>query len=234
MTTPITDHASSQPHSVSSNTLSSPFHDRVFRSGAVTSTPEVFRTVLFVCHICGYTCSTSKTLTKHIQRQHSSYHCSVCDFYTDDSESLSVHLQQSHTASLRCSVCGRVSATCKAARQHYFRQHISKGKYRCTIDGCNSSFNTKSDYIRHIERLHKVSETHSSSDSQSFPHQNSSQLTDRVLVTSSHTSEFGRDDRDDDSRRYEPFPVPRSLTLSDSTFQGPSFLGKLKLKDNSG
>ena len=65
LTTPFTSHASRQPQISSTNTLSSPY--RVFRTEAVTSAPEAFHTVLFVCHICRYTCSRSRTLAKHIQ-----------------------------------------------------------------------------------------------------------------------------------------------------------------------
>ena len=103
LTTPVTSHASRQPQISSTNTLSSPFHDRVFRTTAVTSAPEAFHTVLFACHICGFTCSRSRTLAKHIQHQHSSYKCSLCDFRTKDSASLSVHIHKSHTAPFICS-----------------------------------------------------------------------------------------------------------------------------------
>ena len=228
LTTPFTSHTSRQPQISSTNTLSSPFHDRVFRTTAVTSAPEAFHTVLFACHICGFTCSRSRTLAKHIQHQHSSYKCSLCDFRAKDSASLSVHIHKSHTAPFICSVCGHVSTLRKAARQHYLRQHLTKGKFRCPLIGCNASFNTQSNYIRHIQRVHKESETHFPDQNQSSSSTSSSHTTDSTFFTSTQSSDS---DTHDEPHMSEPFPLPPSLTLRDSSYRGPNFLANLKLKD---
>ena len=227
LTKPSTNHATS------SNTLSSPFHDRVFRTAAITSAQKAFHSVLYVCHICGYTCSTSRTLTKHIRHQHSSYKCSLCAFHADDSASLSIHIQQSHAAPLKCSVCRHVSTTRKAAKQHYLRQHITKGRFRCTVDGCNSSFSTRYNYNRHMKRVHKQSNTRSTNDNHSTSSPNTSQTTNSGFLSSTQSSESDIHAIHNQLHSSEPFPLPPSLCLRDPSVPGPSFLAKLTFKDKN-
>ena len=198
------------------------------RTTDITSASRDFRTVLFVCHKCSYTCSTSRTLTKHIQQMHTSYSCHLCKFHTDDPALLSLHIQKEHAAPLVCSFCGHISYTRKAAQQHRFRQHASKGKFRCTIVGCNAEFNTQYNLTRHMKRVHKASQTPPSIDSSSSSSTTSSSTTDSVFKSSCQSSDS---DTLLHSRKSEPFSIPSSLTLRDSSFQGPTFLAQLTLKE---
>ena len=225
---PLNDPPSAPAQVSFSNPLTSPFHDRVFRTTDITSASRDFRTVLFVCHKCSYTCSTSRTLTKHIQQMHTSYSCHLCKFHTDDPALLSLHIQKEHAAPLVCSFCGHISYTRKAAQQHRFRQHASKGKFRCTIVGCKAEFNTQYNLTRHMKRVHKASQTPPSIDSSSSSSTTSSSTTDSVFKSSCQSSDS---DTLLHSRKSEPFSIPSSLTLRDSSFQGPTFLAQLTLKE---
>ena len=225
---PINEHSSASAQVSYSNPLTSPFHDRVFRATDIASTSREFRTVLFVCHHCGYTCSSSRTLTKHIQQTHTSYSCHLCKFRTDDSALLSLHIQKEHAAPLVCPICGHVSYTRKAAQQHCFRQHTSMGEFQCTVDECKALFNTKYNLIRHMKRVHKASQPLPSIDDPSSSSTTSSSTADSL---SGSLCQSSNSDILLEPRESEPFSIPSSLTLRDSSFQGPHFLAQLRLKE---
>lgn len=100
----------------------------------------------FICEICGAAKPTLDTLKKHEKKVHApkvAAQCKYCGKWYAARSHMLRHVLNMHTTAdteHRCEICGFVSTTRTALRQHKRFKHNPEKKHKCTM--CEKAFKT--------------------------------------------------------------------------------------------
>ena len=110
----------------------------------------------FQCSSCPFSTLHHSALSNHVRNKHENHNmmCDKCDFTTYTKLSFKRHIEKEHSDKvLPCDSCEFTTKTNEQLRKHK-RKH-SGLTLTCEYDGCVSVFNFKSDYLIHVNAVHK-------------------------------------------------------------------------------
>ena len=117
------------------------------------------------CQTCGESFSTAASVENHMSKVHGTpyrFPCTEkeCNFRTNLRHSLIQHLFSAHKVHvgsepiLKCNYCDFVTLRPRTLAHHELRHTAQEYQYKCTHDGCDSSFRTTRHLKLHISKCH--------------------------------------------------------------------------------